>query len=154
MSFPITFEIKMSRSGLGLHKLGCYSISRSCSFCGLMIAGRHKLLVSGRAIKRFRKRIFISSKGNESILHYENWSALQRFGRKKCLEFDRQLFLRQTQRVEHKVFKRWFAGGGQLPERPSAWEMIFYSADGTIRSVMNYNEGRLVVDLKRGRRGR
>ena len=32
-----------------------------------------------------------------------------------------KLFLRQTQRVEHKVFKRWFAGGGQLPERPSAW---------------------------------
>ena len=154
MSFPITFEIKMSRSGLGLGiNLGAILFLAHVVSCGFddrpedtsapgFWEGNQTDFESGFSFR---------SKGNESILHYEKTgqpysgsiernassvSTRQTFSSGKLNGLSTK-FSKDGSRVEANYRNGLLHG-----------EMIFYSADGTIRSVMNYEEGRLVVDSK------
>ena len=97
----------------------------------------------------FESGFSLQSKGNASVLHYEKTgqpysgsiernasevSTRQTFssGRLNGLSTKRS---KDGSRVE-ATYRNGLLHG----------KMIFYSADGTIRSVMNYEDGRLVVD--------
>ena len=105
----------------------------------------------------FESGFSFRSKGNESILHYEKTG---------------QPYSGSVERNASEVSTRQTFSSGRLNGLSTKFsndgsrveanyrngllhgEMIFYSADGTIRSVMNYNEGRLVVDSKGSEDGR
>lgn len=152
MSFPNTFPTKApcfgSRPGRNLGATILLALLVSCGQEDGSEDQRAPDFWEGNQTD-FESGFSFQSKGNESVLHYEKTgqpysgsiernassvSTRQTFssGKLNGLSTKRS---KDGSRVE-ATYRNGLLHG----------KMIFYSADGAIRSVMNYEEGRLVVD--------
>lgn len=151
MSFPITLQSKVppfeSRPIRGLWATIILTLFTSCGSDDLPKSERIPVLWEGNQTD-FDRGFSFRSEGNESVLHYDN-SGLPYSGaieRNSSEVSTRQAF---TSGKLNGLSSKRSADGSRVDANYRGGllhgEMTFYSADGTIRSVMNFEEGRLVA---------